>query len=55
MVPFHDLWVDGGETEKRPPWPQCVIEPAKNHGRYFRDTTLMLTREMETGVRVGLR
>jgi hypothetical protein len=22
MVPFHDLWIDGGETEKRPPWPQ---------------------------------
>jgi hypothetical protein len=22
MVPFHDLWIDGGETEKRPPCPQ---------------------------------
>jgi hypothetical protein len=21
MVPFHDLWIDGGETEKRPPCP----------------------------------
>jgi hypothetical protein len=20
-VPFHDLWIDGGETEKRPPCP----------------------------------
>ena len=29
MVPFHDLWIDGGETEKRPPCPQPVIEPAK--------------------------
>jgi hypothetical protein len=29
MVPFHDLWIDGGETEKRPPCPQRVIEPAK--------------------------
>ncbi len=29
MVPFHDLWIDGGETEKRPPSPQLVIEPAK--------------------------
>jgi hypothetical protein len=28
-VPFHDLWIDGGETEKRPPCPQRVIEPAK--------------------------
>ena len=29
MVPFHDLWIDGGETEKRPPCTQRVIEPAK--------------------------
>jgi hypothetical protein len=29
MVPFNDLWIDGGETEKRPPCPQRVIEPAK--------------------------
>jgi len=29
MVPFYDLWIDGGETEKRPPYPQHVIEPAK--------------------------
>jgi len=29
MVPFHDLWIDGGETEKRPPCPQRAIEPAK--------------------------
>ncbi len=30
MVPFHDLWIDGGETEKRPPSPhQRVIEPAE--------------------------
>jgi hypothetical protein len=29
MVPFHDLWIDGGETEKKPPYPQGVIEPAK--------------------------
>jgi hypothetical protein len=29
MVPFHDLWIDGGETEKRPPYPHRVIEPAK--------------------------
>jgi hypothetical protein len=21
MVPFHDFWIDGGETEKRPPCP----------------------------------
>ena len=27
--PFHDLWIDGGETEKRPPYPQRVINPAK--------------------------
>jgi hypothetical protein len=27
--PFHDLWIDGGEIEKRPPYPQRVIEPAK--------------------------
>jgi hypothetical protein len=29
MVPFHDLWIDGGETEKRLPYPQHIIEPAK--------------------------
>jgi hypothetical protein len=29
MVPFHDLWIDGGETEKRSPYPQRVIEPTK--------------------------
>jgi hypothetical protein len=23
MVPFHYLWIDGGETEKRPPCPLC--------------------------------
>jgi hypothetical protein len=28
-VPFHDLWIDGGETEKSPPYPQRVIELAK--------------------------
>ena len=35
--PFHDLWINGGEPEKRPP---CVIEPAQNYGSYFWDTTL---------------
>jgi hypothetical protein len=29
MVPFHDLWKDGGESEKRPPYSQRVIELAK--------------------------
>jgi hypothetical protein len=29
MVPFHDLWRNGGESEKRSPCPQRVIEPAK--------------------------
>ncbi|MBN1833866.1 MAG: hypothetical protein JW896_17320, partial [Deltaproteobacteria bacterium] len=27
--PFYDLWINGGETEKRPPYPQRVIEPEK--------------------------
>jgi len=27
LVPFHDLWIDGGETEKRPPYPH--IKPVK--------------------------
>jgi hypothetical protein len=27
--PFHDLWIDGGVTEKRLPCTQRVIEPAK--------------------------
>ena len=40
MVPFHDLWTDGGETEKRPPCPSRVIEPTQNYGSYFWDTTL---------------
>ncbi len=40
MVPFHDLWTDGGETEKRPPCPPRVTEPAQTHGSYFWDTTL---------------
>jgi hypothetical protein len=29
MVPFHDLWIDGGESEKRPLYPRLVIQPAK--------------------------
>jgi hypothetical protein len=33
--PFHDLWIDGGETEKRPPYPQRVIEPAKKRWKVF--------------------
>ena len=41
MVPFHNLWTDGGETEKRPPCPPRVIEPAQNYGSYFWDTTLV--------------
>jgi hypothetical protein len=40
MVPFHDLWTDGGETEKRPPCPPRVTEPAQTYGSYFWDTTL---------------
>jgi hypothetical protein len=27
MVPFHDLWIDGGETEKRLPCPQRILDP----------------------------
>jgi hypothetical protein len=27
--PFHDLWIHGCETEKRPPYPHRVIKPAK--------------------------
>ena len=41
MVPFHDLWTDGGETEKRPPCPPRVTEPAQTYGSYFWDTTLV--------------
>jgi hypothetical protein len=26
---YSTLWIDGGETGKRPPYPQRVIEPAK--------------------------
>ena len=29
MVPFHNLWIDGDGTEKRPSYPQHVIELAK--------------------------
>jgi hypothetical protein len=29
MVPFHDIWIDGGETEKKPPYPQLIIKPTK--------------------------
>ena len=42
--PFHHLWTDGGETEKRPPCPPRVIEPAQNYGSYFWDTTLTYIR-----------
>ena len=27
--PFHDLWTDGGETEKRPPCPQRLTESVR--------------------------
>jgi hypothetical protein len=27
--PFHDLWRNGGESEKRSPCPQRVMEPVK--------------------------
>jgi hypothetical protein len=37
--PFHDLWIDGGETEKRPPCPQVVTE-SEHLKRFFWDTTL---------------
>ena len=47
MVPFHDLWIDGGETEKRPPFPPCVIEPAQNYGSYFWDTALDISTDAE--------
>ena len=41
MVPFHNLWTDGGETEKRPPCPPSrVIESAQDSRSHFRDTTL---------------
>jgi len=40
MVPFHDLWIDGGETEKRSPYPPGIIESAQNYGSYFWDTTI---------------
>jgi hypothetical protein len=29
MVPFHDLWIDGGETEKRSPYPHRVMNLLK--------------------------
>jgi len=29
MVPFHDLRIDGGETEKRPPYPNVSQNPLK--------------------------
>ncbi len=41
MVPFHDLWTDGGETEKRPPCPPRVLEPTQNYGSYFWNTTIV--------------
>jgi hypothetical protein len=50
MVPFHDLWTDGGETEKRPPCPPHVTEPAQTHGSYFWDTTLVGRNESRTYV-----
>ena len=31
MVPFHDLWIDGGETEKRPSCPQRIIGSVKKN------------------------
>jgi hypothetical protein len=37
--PFHDLWIHGGETEKRPSCPPCCIESAQNYGSNFWDTT----------------
>jgi hypothetical protein len=41
MVPFHDLWTDGGGTEKRPTCYQShVTEFVHDNGSYFWDTTL---------------
>jgi hypothetical protein len=47
MVPFHDLWRDGGETEKRPPYPPDIIESAQNDGICFSDTILALIIERD--------
>ena len=33
--PFHDLWRNGGETEKRPLYPPRVMEFAPNFGSHF--------------------
>jgi hypothetical protein len=35
MVPLHDLWRDGGETEKRSPSPQRLIEFVQKYGALF--------------------
>ena len=41
LVPFHDLWSDGGETENRPPCPQSrTIQSGQSNTSYFWDTTL---------------
>jgi hypothetical protein len=39
--PFHHLWIDGGETEKRPPYPPRVIGSAQVNGSFLWDTTLV--------------
>ena len=36
LVPFHDLWSDGGETENRPPCPQSrTIQSGQSNTSYF--------------------
>ena len=40
LVPFHDHWIDGDETEKRPSYPLSeVTEFAQNNENNFWDTT----------------
>jgi hypothetical protein len=55
MVPFHDLWIDGGGTDKRPPCPPSAIQSVQNHGSYLWDTTPSILLRFHTIVSVEVK
>ncbi len=45
LVPFHDLWSDGGETENRPPCPQSrTIQSGQSNTSYKIAVRFYITR-----------